>query len=348
MAVMAHAPVTVSDPDDWRFEALGDVAGYSRTDALGRMVRLWSYCTQEQLYIVTETAVKAHLGARGVEAIVAADLGEVVEGGVRVKGTAGVIEWFAPVKDKREKRRAGKVRAATATRDPKTGRLMATSPSCLPAPPAEHQHEDQQTTSRPPAEPTLLDQHDQHESSKAQPSESESESESEISETHTTRAIDIGTAHDQRKVTKRAAWEALLKAWRVCAKQVPHPGMRPPIDPTGPIASDMNTRLDELLQGGESYPQAGSFLVHAVECAAAKVRRDLNMKHLARCWSSEDWKNAMGATPEQLEAEIPSVMAIGPAMERRSAVLAASRESRKAPPRSDEPFRPELKQWGEK
>jgi hypothetical protein len=90
------APVRLEAPvfSEARLEALGAIAGYNRYEALGRMAHLWSWCTDRATYVATEAIVRGCLGPAGVEAILGAELGERVEGGIRVRGTAGRVEWL--------------------------------------------------------------------------------------------------------------------------------------------------------------------------------------------------------------------------------------------------------------
>lgn len=100
---------------DFRFEMLGELAGYDRYSALGRMAHLWSTCTDRETDVLSEGLVRACLGPRGVDAIVAAELGERVEGGIRVKGAGPErIGWLG---DHRARSVAGgRARAASAAR----------------------------------------------------------------------------------------------------------------------------------------------------------------------------------------------------------------------------------------
>ncbi len=77
-----------------RIELLGTICGYNRYEALGRMAHLWRICTNRHAYIVSEAMVTATLGERGVDGIIGSELGERTEGGIRVRGTAGRIEWL--------------------------------------------------------------------------------------------------------------------------------------------------------------------------------------------------------------------------------------------------------------
>lgn len=100
------ASVRIEDEafDDPRIEVLGMVAGYNRFEALGRLAHLWRICTQRAAYVVSEAFIIGSLGSKGVEAILQADLGERTSAGIRVKGTAGRIEWMTK---RREAGRAG-------------------------------------------------------------------------------------------------------------------------------------------------------------------------------------------------------------------------------------------------
>lgn len=87
---------------DPRFDLLAELAGYSRNEALIRMAQLWGQCTDDETHVLSEAAIRGRLGARGVDNIIEADLGERVEGGIRIKGTgADTTDWLG------NKRRAG-------------------------------------------------------------------------------------------------------------------------------------------------------------------------------------------------------------------------------------------------
>lgn len=80
--------------NDPRIGLLGDLAGYNRFEALGRLAHLWRICTQREAYVLEESWIVATLGEKGPEAMLKAGLGEKAEGGIRVKGTKGRIEWI--------------------------------------------------------------------------------------------------------------------------------------------------------------------------------------------------------------------------------------------------------------
>jgi len=109
---------------DPRFELLGQLCGYNRHEALGRMANLWSLCTDRQEKIVDRVLVAACLGAAGPEAIVQAGLGDAQpDGRIRVRGTEERINWLG--KKREAAQRGGQARAA-AGRD-QTGRYQPPS-----------------------------------------------------------------------------------------------------------------------------------------------------------------------------------------------------------------------------
>lgn len=95
---------------DVRIAILGTVAGYNRHEALGRLAALWSYCTERQLYVVPMRAIEEFLGHGGANGLIESGLGESDVGGIRVRGTAGRIEWL-------EKRRAAARLGGESNRD---------------------------------------------------------------------------------------------------------------------------------------------------------------------------------------------------------------------------------------
>lgn len=80
---------------DERFVTLARLAGLADADhARGKMLRLWRQCTDKQMHTLLLEHVISVLGANGPDALVKADLGEYVEGGIRIRGTSGRIEWL--------------------------------------------------------------------------------------------------------------------------------------------------------------------------------------------------------------------------------------------------------------
>ena len=79
-----------------RYHHLGALLGTSNYDAIGRMGHLWQFCTLQQTYVLEEALVRTVLSP---DALVSAGLGERVEGGVRIKGTEGRIEWYGRLRE---------------------------------------------------------------------------------------------------------------------------------------------------------------------------------------------------------------------------------------------------------
>lgn len=100
---------------DPRIQLLADLGGWSRYEALGRLAFLWSACTERQLYIVPEAIVRGCLGTNGANLLCDADLAERTPEGLRIRGTAGRVEWLGELREKRQ--RAGRARAECVTRD---------------------------------------------------------------------------------------------------------------------------------------------------------------------------------------------------------------------------------------
>jgi hypothetical protein len=100
------------------------------------MAKLWRQCTQQQTHVLDAEMIVAVLGENGPEALVKARLGEVVEGGIRIRGTRGRIEWLAKLR--KNARKGGKAKAAKRqTRgNPEGSQEAAKSvpPPCPPAP----------------------------------------------------------------------------------------------------------------------------------------------------------------------------------------------------------------------
>ena len=80
---------------DVRYERLARLAGLADADhARGKMARLWRQCTMEKRYVLPIEDVIEVLGERAIAALTESRLGEEVDGGVRIRGTKGRIEWL--------------------------------------------------------------------------------------------------------------------------------------------------------------------------------------------------------------------------------------------------------------
>lgn len=150
------APVRIESAafSDPRIDLLGQLAGYSRYEALGRLAHLWSACTEKQLHVASESLVRACIGPAGVQHMLDSEMAERVDGGLRIKGTDGRIEWLGDLSSKRQ--HAGRERAAKAARDAR-GRLLSSTPPAHaghagPSTSSTHQH----PSSTPPAQSSAL------------------------------------------------------------------------------------------------------------------------------------------------------------------------------------------------
>jgi uncharacterized phage protein (TIGR02220 family) len=89
---------------DERYDDLAEAAGLIDADhARGKMLRIWRQCTIEQTETLMGSTIARILGPNGVEALVVSRLGERIGGKnsdkIRIKGTAGRIEWLAKLRD---------------------------------------------------------------------------------------------------------------------------------------------------------------------------------------------------------------------------------------------------------
>jgi hypothetical protein len=89
---------------DDRFEMLARKAGLADADhARGKMARLWRQCTIEQRHILTVEEIALVLGDSGADALIIARLGVRDDGGIRICGTRGRIEWLEKLKENGKK-----------------------------------------------------------------------------------------------------------------------------------------------------------------------------------------------------------------------------------------------------
>jgi uncharacterized phage protein (TIGR02220 family) len=139
---------------DWRFECLANACGFNRFEAVGRMAQLWSSASDREVKVLPVAAVRAFLGPNGPEAIVDAELGEVVEGGIRLRGSHRFDGLWEDRRRRRERASAGgQARAAEAERDSR-GRLVA-SATASQQPASQQPAADQPLTSPSPGQASL-------------------------------------------------------------------------------------------------------------------------------------------------------------------------------------------------
>jgi hypothetical protein len=96
---------------DERFCVLANACQLADEDhARGKMAKVWRACTARQSHTLPESIVVSILGPNGPAALVSAELGEVTDGGVRICGTRGRIEWLGKLR--KNARKGGKAKAA--------------------------------------------------------------------------------------------------------------------------------------------------------------------------------------------------------------------------------------------
>lgn len=181
---------------DRRIAYLGELAGYSTMEALGRLAALWSRCTELQTDRPGTFEIRACIGPRGELLLVECGLGEDCGGDVRVRGCAGRTEWYGEIGPGAPRQTAGgKARAANAKRDER-GRLLPSSNRAAPTCDAGVAGDVLEA-----AGPATLQQPSNHPAS-------ESGSDSEKDRNHTPRAIVRSTRWERHK----AWWTCMLEA----------------------------------------------------------------------------------------------------------------------------------------
>src|SRR5690606_6432310 len=97
------ASVRIEDEafSDERYEDLAELAGMAASEhARGKMARIWRQCTIEGTHVVSNSIPRRVLGPNAIDALVGARLAEIVdENHVRIRGTAGRIEWLKRVRE---------------------------------------------------------------------------------------------------------------------------------------------------------------------------------------------------------------------------------------------------------
>lgn len=89
------ASVRFDDLDDPRFIALGMLIGMDEFAAIGRMGKIYKYCTDRQTYSVPKLMIHAITRIENfADHMIASGLGEEFGDEIRVKGTKGRIEWL--------------------------------------------------------------------------------------------------------------------------------------------------------------------------------------------------------------------------------------------------------------
>lgn len=107
------ASVRIEDEafSDLRFEVLALTCSLADADhARGKMAKIWRQCCQQQTVCLPAAFVVSVLGPNAVEALETAALGEVIDGGIRIRGARGRIEWLGRLR--KNSRKGGRANAA--------------------------------------------------------------------------------------------------------------------------------------------------------------------------------------------------------------------------------------------
>lgn len=159
---------------DVRYDVLATACGLADADhARGKMAKLWRQCTAQKAYALPIAVVVSVLGPNAVSGLVESSLGEVVEAGIRIRGTRGRIEWLAKLRKNATK--GGKAKAAKRQPigNPEGCQEPAKTlpPPCPPSPsPSLIQREEEREPGKPgvlalpepvPPTPTKLSKQDQ-------------------------------------------------------------------------------------------------------------------------------------------------------------------------------------------
>lgn len=103
MASIRVEDEALTDP---RFTLLGQVLHTTRFDAVGRMLAIWSYCTEKHTYYLTEKMIDVLAEVPGFTKIISEpEIGLAVQSdkGFRIKGTRGRIEWLKKLRNNGKK-----------------------------------------------------------------------------------------------------------------------------------------------------------------------------------------------------------------------------------------------------
>ena len=137
------ASVRIEDEafSDLRYEVLAQVCHLAdASHALGKMALLWRQCTQQQRHVLDASIVIAVLGPDGVAGLEKSRLGEAIDGGVRIRGTKGRIEWLGKLR--KNARKGGLAKAAKRQTRGSVKAANSLPSLCPPAPaPADQEHD---------------------------------------------------------------------------------------------------------------------------------------------------------------------------------------------------------------
>lgn len=101
---MARINIDAQALIDPRFKGLGKLLGGNHFMALGYMVHIWHYCTERQTYVIERDMVELITDREDfADLLIKAGLAEDSEGGIRIKGLEGRIEWLSSLRENGKK-----------------------------------------------------------------------------------------------------------------------------------------------------------------------------------------------------------------------------------------------------
>lgn len=274
---------------DERFAALAQVAGYSRFEAVGRMIALWSWCIDRGLrdapddedgYVVSEGVVRQFLGPSGALGLLAEDCEELALGQRRDGGRyylKGTSEYVSQRRALLKTRVAGGCARAASARA-SNGQFVI--------------------------EPTVIQQDGQQETSSGQPvSQQPASSEPAAASDLPSSYRYIQRRHPKCGAVSRAVWNYAA----VTHGQIRLDGIDKQA-PTWPAMPDSNSvgwqllldRVEALLtsQPANEAEQVGR---HRIDVAAATARKTSSLRWFSAVvmFKAENWERAIAMSVDQ-------------------------------------------------
>lgn len=297
---LANVTVSYEMHSDPRFRCLAELGGWTLGDACWRMVTLWARCTALQTDRPPAAEIRVHLGIRGEELLVAANLAELALGGVRVLGgglSGGDTDrfgWYGPVEHRNAA--GGRARAANARRaggrfvageKPSSNLTSVTSDSTSVV--TSDSSNLTSVTSVPPASGFRISEEDQSSLPRAIPVV--------VPEPDATPAGPPAPPAAQSTPPGQSAWHRRQSWWGAMLeadKRIRAAGIEPnapslPKAPAGANETNMNRCERQLLDGGATPDEVNGKMRHIVLVAEAEAMRERHRRWFkpALIWDPE-------------------------------------------------------------
>lgn len=325
---------------DERFAVLGDVCGYNRHEALGRMMDLWAWCVDRRLadapadckgYAISESVACRFLGRNGVRGLLGDGVDEFALAELRDDGLLylrGTEETVSRQRGLRITAVAGGIACAeNATRDrgrfvsktaidqPSTSREPAVSPAGHQPEPARSQNQIPDPTGQ---NPDALAPRARAIPPSTTPSTTPAPAVGtvpyqEVTQEVADRAVVLGMVASDRCTLARR--NLVSDSWRFAGEQfralqaegidldataAPWAGL--PAASSQPMV-ELRARIDELLIGDEpDFAMAAETIQRAVLVGVAKARKSGSLEYLtpARLWDRRSFAIDSALTPKQV------------------------------------------------